>query len=85
MAQERVQDKKMIDVNAVIFNLNQYFKKITQDFPRASRDRGVANETYRIEFEFAHVLNEIARGPDCMLTYNISKANEFLDLVSKQR
>jgi len=82
MAQERYQDKK-IDVSSVTSYLKFSFQKITVDFPRANRERGVANETYRIESEFAHLLDEIARGPECLLTHNIAKANEFLDLVSK--
>ena len=42
MAQERYQDKK-IDVSSVTSYLKFSFQKITVDFPRANRERGVAN------------------------------------------
>lgn len=77
-------DKK-IDVDSVLTYLNRTFQRNIASFARATRDKdGKVNEAYKLESEFAHLLDDIKRGPDCLLTHNIAKANEFLDSLNKK-
>lgn len=83
MMKSKVEEKK-IDVDSVVKYLTSAFQRATMNKGRANRDpKTGANEAYKLQSEFAHHLNEITRGPECMLTQNIAKTNEFLDKISR--
>lgn len=77
--------EKKIDVNLVVNYLNKSFQKINQTFPKANRDNsGRINQTYKNEVEFAHLINDIQRGPEALITHYVAKANAFLDDLNKK-
>lgn len=68
-----------IDVKLVVSYLTKSFNKINSTLPKANRDvNNKVNQTYKNECEFAYLINEIERGPECLITTNIAKANDFL-------
>lgn len=70
------------DVGQIIRYLSGTFNQATARLPRAHRSPADGpNTTYRMQTEFAYLLNEVAQGPRCLLQKNIASCNEFIDEV----
>lgn len=70
------------DVDQVVRYLTTTFNKAKTGTDRAFRGKTVGpNKAYIIETEFAYRLNEVMRGPRCMLQKNIAECNDFIDQV----
>lgn len=79
------QAKPVKDVAQIINYLSRQFNHLTADYERAQRSKeGVANSLYRMQTEFAYLLNEIAQGPQCMLQKYITMSNDYLDDLAVQ-
>jgi hypothetical protein len=83
------QSTDKVDTKGIVRYLSFKFNEQVRNGERGMRvrdDRGilVPNEAYRNETEFAYLLNEIARGPTCMIQRNIAACEEFItNLASK--
>jgi len=72
------------DVSQVVRYLTNTFKTVTAGLEPASRTKDGANKTYRLQSDFAYLINEITQGPSCMVQKYITDCNEFLDGIIKQ-
>ena len=85
MANTETENKPVKDVTQIINYLSRQFNHLTADYERAQRTKeGVANALYRMQTEFAYLLNEIAQGPQCMLQKYITLCNDYLDELTVQ-
>lgn len=68
------------DVSQIIRYLTATFNQATSRLERPFRGKtGNSNESYKLQTEFAYLLNEVAQGPRCVLQRNITVCNEFID------
>lgn len=73
------------DVGQIIRYLTSTFNQATMSLPRPMRSVAEgANETYKMQTEFAYLLNEVAQGPRCLLQKNIAACNEYIDQLIQQ-
>lgn len=78
MAEKEAPKEK--DVGQIIRYLTATFNQATSRLERPFRSKvGNANESYKLQTEFAYLLNEVAQGPRCVLQRNITLCNEFID------
>ena len=50
------------------------------NLPRPARDsNNQTNESYRMDVEFAYLLNEVTQGPQVMLQTSIGMCNQYID------
>jgi hypothetical protein len=70
------------DVGQIVRYLSGTFNQATGQLERAFRGKGQGpNLAYRLQTEFAYLLNEVTQGPRCVLQKNITACNEFIDQV----
>lgn len=69
------------DVSQILRFLTNTFNTVTSSLPRASNTNGRMNVAYRLQTEFAYLLNEIVMGPPCMFQRNIGICNEYTDYI----
>lgn len=70
------------DVGQIVRYLSATFNQATASLERPFRsDAKGANDTYRLQTEFAYLLNEVVQGPRCILQKNITACNDFIDSV----
>lgn len=80
MAEKEAPKEK--DVGQIIRYLTGTFNQVTSRLPRPHRtNEEGANITYRLQTEFAYLLNEVAQGPRSLLQKNITACNQFIDDV----
>lgn len=73
-------DPKEKDVGQIVRYLTSTFNQATSKLERATRNKaGVANRAYKLQTEFAYLLNEVVQGPRCVLQRNITQCNDFID------
>ncbi len=78
-------EQKERDVNQIVRHLTAMFNSITQDLPKPARTKSGPNDTYKLQTDFAYLLNEIVMGPKCMIQPNIAACNELLDSIISQK
>lgn len=71
------------DVTQIIRYLWVTFSQATSKLERAARSKQGPNLAYRLQTEFAYLLNEVAQGPRCTLQRSITECNEFIDQTIK--
>ena len=78
---EKKQEPK--DVDKIIRYLSNTFNMVVKELDKAAwvQNKG-PNETYRLQTEFAYLLNEIMLCAPCVIQKNISACNEFIDQVA---
>lgn len=71
-----------------IRHLQWLFTSATKDLPKPGRHvsnketgETKANYTYRLQTDFAYLINEITHAPECIVHQAIKTCNEFLDNV----
>lgn len=80
MAEKEAPKEK--DIGQIIRYLTSTFNQATARMERAARSKTEGpNETYRLQTEFAYLLNEVVQGPRCMVQKNITACNEYIDNV----
>jgi len=73
------------DLGAIVHYLSSVFNNQVVRLPRAFRGKnGGANEAYKLETEFAYLLNELMQGPKSMQQKYITDINNFIDGVVTQ-
>lgn len=73
-------DPKEKDVGQIVRYLTSTFNQATSKLERAARTKaGVTNRAYKLQTEFAYLLNEVVQGPRCVLQRNITLCNDFID------
>lgn len=81
----KVEKEKEINIDQVCGYLNHVFGKKTQGLGKAARNvdgnKVTTTKLYDLQVEFSYLLDEIQRGPKCLVTHNIAKANELLDKI----
>lgn len=71
------------DVGQIIRYLTSTFNHATGRLERAFRSTTSGpNRLYKMQTEFAYLLNEVAQGPRCVLQRNITACNEYIDDIS---
>lgn len=77
--------QKEKDVGQIVRYLTGTFNQATAHLPRAHRPNGgQANYAYRLQTEFAYLLNEVVQGPRSLLQKNITACNEYIDFVMQE-
>lgn len=78
-----------IPVDKVVRYLNNAFSKATVGMGKAlaanKRTNAKATPLYLLQVEFAHMIDEIQRGPNYIVPKTISEANEFIDKIHEDR
>lgn len=78
-----------INVDKVVRYLNGAFAKATIDMGKAlaanKKTGAAATPLYTLQVEFAHMIDEIQRGPNYIVPKTISEANEFIDQIRETR
>ena len=70
------------DVGQIVRYLTATFNQATAKMERPNRTKASgANATYKLQTEFAYLLNEVVQGPRSVLQKNITECNEFIDQV----
>lgn len=70
------------DVGQIVRYLTTTFNQATSKLERPFRtSHSGPNLSYRLQTEFAYLLNELTQGPRCMLQKHITDCNEFIDSV----
>lgn len=69
------------NVEQVVRFLTHTFEKAIGPLDRAARTKNGPNLAYRLQTEFAYRINEVQQGPKCMLQYNITSVNQYIDDV----
>lgn len=80
--------EKEINIDQVCSYLSHVFAKKTQRMEKAAAQYGSKGKVkstplYDLQMEMSYILDEIQRGPKCLVTHVIAKANEFLDKIEK--
>lgn len=84
MAVEKEAPKEK-DIGQIVRYLSGTFNQATAGMERAFRSKTQGpNEAYRLQTEFAYLLNEVVQGPRCVLQKNITACNEFIDQVVQE-
>lgn len=74
------QGAKAIDVSRVVRHLNANFKAATQKLGGGRKnERGT--ELYKLQCDFAYMIDEIERGPVYLMPKIISDANELIAAI----
>jgi len=77
-------EKKQIDIPKVINYLSHAFSNATQ---KAGKTIGYVNvagtDLHQHQVDFAHLVNEIQRGPKNFLPKRISEANELIERINE--
>lgn len=74
------------DVGQIVRYLSTTFNRVTADMERPFRPAtGGPNATYKLQTEFAYLLNEVVQGPRCMLQKNVALCNDFIDDLIQSR
>ena len=82
---ETKHEPKEKDINQIVRYLTSTLNRATAQLERPFRSKKTGpNETYIIQSEFAHLLNEVMQGPRCLLQRNIAECNDFLDQVIQE-
>ncbi|MNC18713.1 hypothetical protein D3C75_666250 [compost metagenome] len=78
-----------INVDKVVRYLNSAFAKATAGMGKAlaanKKNKTAATPLYTLQVEFAHMIDEIQRGPNYIVPKTISEANEFIDQIRETR
>lgn len=78
-----------IPVDKVVRYLNNAFAKATAGMGKAvaanKKTNTKATPLYTLQVEFAHMIDEIQRGPNYIVPKTISEANEFIDKIHEDR
>lgn len=70
------------DVGQIIRYLTNTFNTATSALEKAARSKEHGpNLLYKLQTEFAYLLNEVAQGPRCVLQKNIAVCNDYIDDV----
>lgn len=72
-------EPKEKDIGQIVRYLTATFNQATSRLERAARTKAGANQAYRLQTEFAYLLNEVMQGPRCVLQRNITLCNDFID------
>lgn len=72
------------DITQIVRYLTGTFNTVISGLDRPARVKGIANEAYELQLEFAYRLNEVMQGPRSLLQKNIADCNEFIDQVMQQ-
>ena len=84
MAEKEVVQKEK-DVSQIVRYLTSTLNQAMQGLDRPVRtDKNGPNNSYIIQVEFAHLLNDVMQGPRCMLQKYIAECNEFIDQVVQE-
>lgn len=68
------------DLTSIVHYLSGVFNNIVVKMPRAFRGKTSGpNEAYKLETEFAYLLNELMQGPKSMQQKYITDINNFID------
>lgn len=79
------EQKKERDIEQVIRYLTKMFENVTQNMERPKRDNSGANKLYRLQSEFAYLINEMTMCPPCLQQIPIAAANELIDSILQQK
>lgn len=77
-------ESKEKDIGQIVRYLTTTFNMATARLERAARTKAGANQAYRLQTEFAYLLNEVVQGPRCVLQRNITICNDFIDETVQQ-
>ncbi len=69
------------NVNQIISYLTNTFNRVTWSLEKAARKSDGPNKAYRLQTEFAYLLNEIAQSQPSVLQKHIANCNNFIDQV----
>lgn len=85
MAEQQSQTEQMIEKS--VRYLSGQFAKATAGMGKALRatEKAPATELYRLQVDFAYLIDEIQRGPKYFAPKVISECNEFLDAIWQKR
>jgi hypothetical protein len=67
------------DVDKILRYLTNMFNNITFSLPRAARTKTGPNQLYKLQSEFAYLLNEVALGQPAVMQKHIAACNDFID------
>lgn len=70
-----------IDVDHVIRYLTRQFRQRTEDM---GRDATRGTDLYKLQVNFAYLVDEIKRGPAYQASKVIAQANDFLDSIESK-
>jgi hypothetical protein len=79
MAEKKLNSTK--DVGQIIRYLTNTFNRVTVSLDKAVRDKNGANQAYRLQTEFAYLLNEISQSQPSVTQKHIANCNNFIDQV----
>lgn len=72
------------DVGQIVRYLASAFNQTTARLERPFRAKTTGpNRLYRLQTEFAYLLNEVVQGPRCILQKNITACNDFIDATNQ--
>ncbi len=74
------------DISQIVRYLNNTFNTVTYDMEKPSYNttRG-ANNTYKMQTEFAYLIHEVMIGAPALLQKHISACNEYIDNIIQSR
>lgn len=81
MADHREQDSKEKDIKQIIRYLTVSFGQAMAKHERAAWTDQGPNSTYRLEQDFMYYIDDITRGPRCMMQKSISDCNDFIRAI----
>lgn len=68
------------DISQIVRFLTNTFNQATANLERATRKpTGETNVLYKMQTEFAYLLNEVAMCPACVVQKHIAACNEYID------
>lgn len=88
MAEQKEREKE-IDVKKVVDYLSHSFSAATKGMGRAYRmknEKGVfeTTATYDLQVEFCYLVDNIQRGPKCLLPKVIAEANDLIKKINEE-
>lgn len=70
------------DISQVVRHLTTTFNNATMKLERPFRGGTLgANKTYKLQTEFAYLLNDLTQAPNCLVQKYITECNNFIDRV----
>ena len=77
--------QKERDVGPIIRYLTNTFNQATASLERPVRTKANGpNQLYKMQTEFAYLLNEVAQGPKCVMQKHITACNDYIDRTIQQ-
>ncbi len=69
------------NVDQIIRYLTNTFSVVTQSLDKAQQTKTGPNQLYRLQTEFAYLLNEVGQGQASVLQKHIANCNNYIDQV----